>query len=146
LGIARRTVSVEFEQKTIRLTHHKNLLLNIKTIGNWIYCKRIGRNLSPGHLAAKMGIAAALIYAWEDGISPERGANQDFGEDIWGDISASLMSGHRSMPIASAMRSSISRVGLMRPFSMRAMVVWEMPARFARAYMDNPCATRFSRS
>jgi ribosome-binding protein aMBF1 (putative translation factor) len=69
LGIARRTVSVEFEQKTIRLTHHKHFSLNIKTIGNWIYCKRIGRNLSPGHLAAKMGIAAALIYAWEDGTS-----------------------------------------------------------------------------
>jgi hypothetical protein len=39
----------------------------------------------------------------------------------------------------------MSSVGLMIPFSMRAIVVWEMPARFARAYMDNPRATRFSR-
>jgi ribosome-binding protein aMBF1 (putative translation factor) len=66
LGIARRIVSVEFEQKKIRLTHHKHLSLNIKSIGDWICSKRIGKNLSPGHLAAKMGIAAALIYAWED--------------------------------------------------------------------------------
>jgi DNA-binding transcriptional regulator YiaG len=67
LGIARRTVSVEFEQKKTRLTHHKHLPLKIKTLDDWICSKRIGKNLSPGHLAAKMGIAAALIYTWEDG-------------------------------------------------------------------------------
>jgi hypothetical protein len=43
------------------------------------------------------------------------------------------------------MRSSMSSVGLMIPFSMRVIVVWEMPARFATAYMDNPNTTRFSR-
>ena len=41
--------------------------LSIKTIGDWICSKRIGKNFSPGHLAAKMGIAADQIYAWEDG-------------------------------------------------------------------------------
>ena len=69
MGIARRKVLVEFEQKEIRLTHHKHLSLNIETIGDWICSKRIGKNLSPGHLAAKMGITVALIYAWEVGKS-----------------------------------------------------------------------------
>ena len=38
----------------------------IKTVGNWIQAKRIERNLSPSHLAAKMGIATALVRSWEN--------------------------------------------------------------------------------
>src|ERR1700735_1665364 len=60
LGIAQRTVTVEFEQKKRLLTHHKLLPLSIKTVGDWICSKRIGKNLFPGHLAAKMGIASVL--------------------------------------------------------------------------------------
>jgi DNA-binding transcriptional regulator YiaG len=67
LGIARRTVLVEIEQKKRLLTHHKHLPIKIKTIGDWICVKRIGKNLSPGHIALKMGIAAALVYGWETG-------------------------------------------------------------------------------
>ena len=69
MGIARRTVSIEFEQKKRLLTHHKRLPQSIKTIGDWICSNRIGKNLSPCHLAAKMGITGALIYALEVGKS-----------------------------------------------------------------------------
>jgi DNA-binding transcriptional regulator YiaG len=78
LDIARRTISVKFAQKTRLLTHHKRLPLNIKMIGDWIYFMRIKKNLAPGHLAAKMGIAATLICAWE------RGTSQSSKEQIQG--------------------------------------------------------------
>jgi ribosome-binding protein aMBF1 (putative translation factor) len=56
---------VEFEQKKRLMTHHKCLPLSIKKVGDWIYSNRIKKNLAPSHLAAKMGIAGALIYVWE---------------------------------------------------------------------------------
>jgi ribosome-binding protein aMBF1 (putative translation factor) len=40
---------------------------SIKTIADWIQAKRTEKNLTPCHLAAKMGIAAALVRSWEDG-------------------------------------------------------------------------------
>ena len=67
MGIARRTITVEFEQKKRLLTHHKRLPLSIKTIGDWICFNRIKKNLAPSHLSAKMGITGALICAWERG-------------------------------------------------------------------------------
>ena len=39
----------------------------MKTIGSLIQAGRQAKNLTPGHVVAKMGIAAALISAWEDG-------------------------------------------------------------------------------
>jgi len=38
---------------------------SVKTVGDWIRVKRIGKNLSAHHLAVKMGIATALIRSWE---------------------------------------------------------------------------------
>ena len=43
--------------------------MNGQTLGGWIQAKRIERNLTPGHLAAKMGIAQAVVRSWEKGIS-----------------------------------------------------------------------------
>ena len=40
--------------------------LNIKTTGDWIKFKRIEKNLTPGRVAAKMGIATSLICSWEN--------------------------------------------------------------------------------
>ena len=42
---------------------------NMQSLGDWIRFKRSERNLAPGHLAAKMGIAASLVCAWEEGES-----------------------------------------------------------------------------
>jgi transcriptional regulator with XRE-family HTH domain len=38
-------------------------------IGDWIQFKRQEKNLTPGHVAAKMGVATALIRSWENGIA-----------------------------------------------------------------------------
>jgi DNA-binding transcriptional regulator YiaG len=40
---------------------------SIKTLGDWIRAKRQEKQLSPYHLAAKMGIATALVQSWENG-------------------------------------------------------------------------------
>jgi DNA-binding transcriptional regulator YiaG len=69
LGIAHRSISVEFEPDMRHRTLHKPLISNIKTLGDWIQAKRIGQNLTPGHLAAKMGITHAVIFLWENGTS-----------------------------------------------------------------------------
>jgi hypothetical protein len=55
--IARRTVTVEFEQKKRLLTHHKRLPLNMKTLGDWICANRIKpelRNGKKGRFAARV--------------------------------------------------------------------------------------------
>jgi ribosome-binding protein aMBF1 (putative translation factor) len=49
--------------------HAKPLPESIKSLGDWIQVKRNEKNLTPGHLAAKMGIATALVRSWEDGTS-----------------------------------------------------------------------------
>jgi ribosome-binding protein aMBF1 (putative translation factor) len=38
---------------------------SIKTLGDWIRVKRQEKNLTSSHLAAKMGIASALVRSWE---------------------------------------------------------------------------------
>ena len=43
----------------------KVLKLNIKTAGDWLKVKRMERNLTLGHVAAKMGIATSLVCSWE---------------------------------------------------------------------------------
>jgi transcriptional regulator with XRE-family HTH domain len=43
--------------------------VNIQTIADWIKVKRKEKNLTPGHLAEKMGIATSLVRSWEDGSS-----------------------------------------------------------------------------
>ena len=43
------------------------LKLNIKTAGDWLKVKRIEKNLTPSHVAGKMGIATSLVCSWESG-------------------------------------------------------------------------------
>jgi ribosome-binding protein aMBF1 (putative translation factor) len=69
LGIAERNVSVKYEQIKERFNSHNQLPLSMKTLGDWIKTKRIEKKLTPGHLAAKMGIAPSLVCSWEEGIA-----------------------------------------------------------------------------
>ena len=69
LGIAQRSIRVNFQQKKSPFSPHNLLPSSVKTIGDWIKAKRIGKKLTPGHLALKMGIAHKLICSWEDGAS-----------------------------------------------------------------------------
>jgi len=69
LGIAQRQIRIKFSQKTRKPKNYKPLPESIKSLGDWIQVKRHKKNLTPGHLAAKMGIATSLILLWEDGDS-----------------------------------------------------------------------------
>ncbi len=72
LGIAQRQISIKFSQKKRKQNNAKPLPASIKTFGDLIQVKRIEKNLTPGHLAAKMGIAAIVVRSWEKGtIKPE---------------------------------------------------------------------------
>ena len=69
MGIAQRQIRVKFKQKPTRKHSANPLSDNIKTIGDWIKVKRMEKNLTSGHVAAKMGIAQTLVRSWEGGES-----------------------------------------------------------------------------
>jgi transcriptional regulator with XRE-family HTH domain len=69
LGIAKRQISVKYDQKSRKDRKAKPLPVSIKTIGDWIQVKRIEKNLTSCHLALKMGIATALVCSWESGMT-----------------------------------------------------------------------------
>jgi DNA-binding transcriptional regulator YiaG len=57
--------------------------VNLKTIADWIKFKRMEKNLTPHHLAAKMGIATALVRSWESGGSqPDSKQLQDLASHL----------------------------------------------------------------
>ena len=56
LGIAQRSIRVKFKQKKGPFSPHNQLPQSIQSLGDWIKAKRIGKKLTPGHLALKMGI------------------------------------------------------------------------------------------
>jgi DNA-binding transcriptional regulator YiaG len=74
LGIAQRTVRVIFNGNQGNLKRVNALKTSVKSLGDWLKVKRQERNLTPGHVAAKMGIAAAVVYSWEcDEVRPSNG-------------------------------------------------------------------------
>ena len=46
----------------------------MKTAGDWLRVKRIEKNLTPSHVAQKMGIATSLISSWESSTRRPDGA------------------------------------------------------------------------
>ena len=67
MGIAQRQVRVYYPINSGNQKLAKALKLNIKTSGDWFRVKRLERNLTPGRVAAKMGIATSLVSSWENG-------------------------------------------------------------------------------
>jgi ribosome-binding protein aMBF1 (putative translation factor) len=67
LGIAQRQIRIKYAQKSRNQKQPKPLPASINTLGDLIQVKRTAKNLTPGHLALKMGIATALVRSWEDG-------------------------------------------------------------------------------
>jgi DNA-binding transcriptional regulator YiaG len=67
LGIAQRTIRVKFGVKPKKFSKFNPLPVNIKTIGDMIRVRRQAKNLTPGHLALKMGIISSAVCSWEDG-------------------------------------------------------------------------------
>jgi DNA-binding transcriptional regulator YiaG len=66
LGIAQRTIQVEFAVKPKKCLKPNPLPVNIQTIGDLIRVRRQAKNLTPGHLAFKMGITSSVVCSWED--------------------------------------------------------------------------------
>jgi hypothetical protein len=66
LGIAQRSVKLKYPKNCGNQKRDKVLALNIKTAGDWLKVKRLEKNLTPGRVAAKMGIATSLVCAWEN--------------------------------------------------------------------------------
>jgi ribosome-binding protein aMBF1 (putative translation factor) len=69
LGIAQRQIRIKFSHKLRKCQRSKPLPTSINTLGDWIQVKRMEKNLSPCHLAAKMGVATALVRSWENGTT-----------------------------------------------------------------------------
>ena len=65
LGIAQRIVQANYQSNPKQLRLAKLLKANVKAAGDWLKVKRLEKNLTPGHVAAKMGIATSLVCAWE---------------------------------------------------------------------------------
>jgi DNA-binding transcriptional regulator YiaG len=69
LASAQRQIRVS--RRHIPLNHHrrKQLPSVIQTLGDYIQAKRYEKGLHPYQVAAKLGIAASLVSAWERGTS-----------------------------------------------------------------------------
>ena len=65
MGIAQRQAFIKFPAILGNQKRANLLKLNIKTAGDWLKVKRMEKNLTPGHVAAKMGIATTMICSWE---------------------------------------------------------------------------------
>lgn len=84
LGIAQRQIHVKFSSKRNQSKHSKPLQSSVKTLGCWIRAKRIEKNFTPGQLGARMGIAQAVVRAWEEGAKEPDGLQLAFLEKIFG--------------------------------------------------------------
>jgi ribosome-binding protein aMBF1 (putative translation factor) len=84
LGIAQRQIRINYAQNQRKRKQPKRLPTSIKTIGDLIQVKRIEKNLSPCHLAAKMGIATALVRSWEDGTTQPNNRQLEVLENLLG--------------------------------------------------------------
>ena len=67
MGIAGRTIHVKFAVKPGKRSLSNLLSINLQSISDLIRVSRQAKNLTPGHLALKMGIAASVVLSWEDG-------------------------------------------------------------------------------
>ena len=66
MAIAQRSVTVNYPVNSRNQKRANVLKLNMKTVGDWLKVKRLEKNLTRSHVAAKMGIATSLVCAWEN--------------------------------------------------------------------------------
>ena len=84
LGIAQRSICVRYDHNLRKQKQHKPLPISTKALGKWIQVQRLQKKLSPFHLAAKMGIATALVHSWENGIGEPDGRQREILSDLLG--------------------------------------------------------------
>jgi ribosome-binding protein aMBF1 (putative translation factor) len=66
LGIAERQITIECPLLFNNQKACKPLQESIESIGDWIKSNRLAKNLTPGQLGMKMGIASGLVCSWEN--------------------------------------------------------------------------------
>ena len=71
LGIAHRTVQVNFDHFKQRFSPRKLIPVDVKSLGDYLLLKRIQADLSQPELAVKSGVTVRKVKAWEhDQIIP----------------------------------------------------------------------------
>lgn len=65
LGIAQRTVLVEYANFKQRFSPRKPIPTEVKTLGDYLLLKRVKANLSQPELALKTGYTVRRIKMWE---------------------------------------------------------------------------------
>src|ERR1700722_11777159 len=65
LGIAHRTVQVNFDHFKQRFSTRKLIPVNVKSLGDYLLLKRIQADLSQPELAVKSGVTVRKVKAWE---------------------------------------------------------------------------------
>jgi DNA-binding transcriptional regulator YiaG len=65
LGIAQRSIRINYLANVGSQKRAKALKMNMKTAGDWLKVKRLEKNLTRSQVAAKMGIATSLVSSWE---------------------------------------------------------------------------------
>jgi len=68
LGIAQRSVWVQFDDSKERYSRRKLIPVNPKTLGDHLLLKRIEANLSQLEVAEKAGVSVRTVRKWEYGI------------------------------------------------------------------------------
>jgi DNA-binding transcriptional regulator YiaG len=59
------------------------LISGAKTVGDWICAGRAAHNLARHHVAEKMGIASALVAAWEKGAEQPSGRQVEILRELF---------------------------------------------------------------
>ena len=65
MGIAQHSIQVKYPANLGNQKRANALKTNMKSAGDWLKVKRLEKNLTPGRVAAKMGIATSLVCSWE---------------------------------------------------------------------------------
>ena len=86
LGIAQRQIRIKHAQKSRNWNQPKPLAESIKPIGDWIQAKRKKKNITSGHVAAKMGIATSVVCSWEAGECSPKARNLTGLESLFGEL------------------------------------------------------------
>jgi len=67
LGIAQRTIVVEFGFPLQRFSPRKLIPVNVKTLSDHLHLKRIEANLTQPEMAQKLGVSTRTVRKWEHG-------------------------------------------------------------------------------
>jgi DNA-binding transcriptional regulator YiaG len=96
LACEQRHIRVSRAHIPIIRSHRKHLPSAIQTLGDYIQAKRYEKGLHPYQVAAKMGISASLVSAWECGTqAPDEKQWQMLSTLLSFDSGVDLLKPHR---------------------------------------------------